>query len=894
MNALRTFVGRLAAVVRSRQHDREIDDEIASHLEEAADEYVARGLSREDARLLAARDFGGITQAKEIHREVRSFTWPDDLRQDVSYSFRRLIKDPGFTLIAVATLALAVGANTAIFSVVNGVLLNPLPYPAPDQLFAVYSRTADGPRASSSYPNFLDWVRDNRSFSDLAAFRPDDLNLIGLGQPERVPAEMVSASFFSLLGVQPILGRTFHAADDQLSAAPAVLIGETFWQRKFGSSPTALGQTLTLSGTSYVIIGVIPATFEFYARNFHRSDVYVPIGSWNAPVFRDRKVSMAMDVVGRLKPDVSLEQANGDMQRLAGGLAEHYPDVNKGTGVTLVPLRSDLAGPVKPLLLLLVAAVLFVLLIACVNVANLLLARSSGRATEVAMRVALGATRSRIVRQFLTESVLLALAGGVLGSLTALWGTRAALAALPTVLLPRAGEIRVDERVLLFTIVASVLAGVLFGLVPALKASRLDQHAGLRERGRSGGAHHRTQGMFVVIEIALALVLLVGAGLMIRSLVRVLSMDPGFNPDHLLVARASFPASNARPDQVLALWRRMSQKFETIPGLQAASLSASSVPMTGSFSTLPFWLDGEAKPTTPAEMKWVLSYIVEAKYLKVMGIRLERGRFLTPQDNEQSSPVIVIDDQFARRHFGDQNPVGRRINIDILNTTPEIVGIVQHVRQSGLDENAASPYLAQCYLSVFQIPRRFLPFAARDIGMVFRTADAPLTQVRPIRAALEQIDGQSVMYREQAMDGVMSDRLATRRFSMIVLGVFAALALLLACVGIYGVISHLVAERTHEIAIRLALGAERWDVLRMVLRDGAAMALAGVAIGLGAALGLTRLITSMLFGISSHDPLTVAGVVSLVTFVALAACYIPARRATRVDPMVALRNDWLA
>jgi predicted permease len=892
MTALRTFVSRLAAVVRSRQHDREIDDEIASHLEEATDEYVARGLSRENARLAAARDFGGLTQAKQLYREVRSFTWPDNVRLDVKYSFRRLIKDPGFTLIAVAMLALGIGVNTAVFSVVNGVLLNPLPYPEPDRLVALYSRTADTPKDSSSYPNFLDWVRNNRSFSDLAAFRPDDLNLIGSGQPERVSAEMISASFFRLLGVQPILGRSFFDADDQLGAAPVVLISEGFWRRKFGSSPTVLDQTLALSGTSYVIIGVIPAAFQYDARNFHRSDVYVPIGAWNAPGFRDRKVSMGMDVVGRLKPGVTLEQADGDMLALAGGLADQYPDVNKGTGITLVPLKSDLVGPVRPLLLLLITAVVFVLLIAGANVANLLLARASRRATEVAIRAALGASRRRIVQQFLTDSLLLALAGGVLGSLTAFWGTEAALTVLPEVLLPRAEEIRVDERALLFTVIASVVAGVLFGLVPALKASRLDQHTALRERGpRSSGAQHRTQGVFVVVEIALALVLLVGAGLMIRSLTAVLSIDPGFNSENLLVARVSFPVSNARPDHVLAVWRQMSQQFETIPGIRAASLSASSVPMTNDFSALPFWLEGQAKPSTPAEMKWALSYIVEANYLKVMGIPLERGRFLTSQDNERSSLVIVIDDQFARRHFGDHDPIGRRINVDILNVTAEIVGVVAHVRQWGLDENAASPYQAQCYLSLFQIPDQFLPLAARDIAMVFRTADAPLAQVGPIRQALEQINGQLVMYREQAMDGVISDSLATRRFSMIVLGVFSALALLMACVGIYGVISHLVGERTHEIAIRMALGAERWDVLRTVLRDWAKMALAGVGIGLAAALGLTRFMRSMLFGISAHDPVTVAGVVSLLMLVAFAACYVPARRATRIDPMVALRND---
>jgi predicted permease len=888
MTALRTCVSRLVAVVRSRKHDREIDDEIASHLEEATDEYIARGLSRENARLAAARDFGGLTQAKQIYREVRSFTWPDNVRQDVKYSFRRLVKDPSFTLIAVATLAMGIGVNTAVFSVVNGILLNPLPYPEPDRLVALYSRTADTPKDSSSYPNFLDWVRNNRSFSDLAAFRPDDLNLIGSGQPERVSAEMISTSFFRLLGVQPILGRSFFDADDQLGAAPVVLISEGFWRRKFGSSPTALDQTLTLSGTSHVIVGVIPASFQFDARNFRRSDVYVPIGSWAAPEFRNRKVSMAMDVVGRLKPGVSLEQADGDMQALARGLADAYPEANHGTAVMLVPLKADIVGPVKSLLLLLVAAVLFVLLIAGVNVANLLLARSRRRAAEVAIRAALGASRSRIVRQFLTESVLLALAGGVLGSLTAFWGTKGALAALPAIWLPRTEEIRVDERVLLFTTLASVVAGVLFGLVPAFKASRLDLRAW---EPRWGGSPHRTQGIFVVVEIALALVLLVGAGLMTRSLATALRMDPGFKSDHLMLARLSSPVSNASPDQVRAVWRQMNQRFETTAGIQGASISAGAVPMTGAYSALPFWLEGEAKPSTPAEMNWALSYFVEASYLKVMGIPLERGRFLTLQDNEHSSPVVVIDSQFAHRHFGDRDPIGHRINIEILNISPEIVGVVGHVKQWGLDESVASPYREQCYLSLYQIPDHFLPLAVRDIALVFRTTDAPLAQVGPIRRALQEINGQFVMHGEQAMDGAISAALARRRFTMVVLGVFAGLALVMACVGIYGVISHFVGERTHEIAIRMALGAQRWDVLRTVLRDGAKMALAGVGIGLAAALGLTRLMTSMLFGISAHDPVTVAGVVSLLMLVAFAACYVPARRATRIDPMVALRND---
>jgi len=891
MKALRTFICRLAALTRSRQHDREIDDEIASHLEEATDEYVARGLSREDARLAAARDFGGITQAKQIHREVRSLTWPEDVRQDVKYAVRRAIKEPGVTLVAVVTLALGIGVTTAIFSVVNAVLLKSLPYPEPDRLAVLYSQTASWQKMSSSYANFLDWARENRSFSDLAAFRPDDMNLIGLGQPERVPVEMVSASFFRLLGVQPIHGRAFLPADDRLGAVPVALISESFWKRKFGSSPTAAGQTLTLSGTSYVIIGVIPATFQNYAGNFHRRDVYLPIGAWNAPGFRNRQQSMGTDAIGRLKPSVSLEQASAEMQSVAQSLADQYPVVNKGIGITLVPLKSVVVGSVSSLLLLLVTAVLFVLLIAGVNLANLLLARSSRRATEVAIRAALGASRTRIVRQFLTESVLLAMAGGGLGVLAAFWGTEAALTELPNVLLPRAEEIRVDQRVLLFTTIASVAVGVLFGLVPAFKASRLDLHAGLIERGpRAGGAHHRAQGVFVVLEIALACVLLVGAGLMIRSLVTVLRIDPGFNTDRLLVARVSFPVSVTTPDHVMAVWREMSQAFKTVPGLQEASLSLDSVPMTGNFGTLPFWLQGDARPSTAAEMKWAISYIVDANYLKVTRIQLRRGRFLTPQDNEHASPVMVIDDRFARQHFADQNPVGRRINIDVLNMTAEVVGVVGHVKQSGLDESETSDR-PQCYLSMFQLPAHVMPLAARDMGIVFRTTEAPLAQVEPVRRALERINGQLVMYGEQAMDGIISDRLVTRRFAMIVLGIFAALALLMACVGIYGVIWHWVGERTHEIAIRVALGAERRDIVQMVLRDGAKLIVAGVIIGLAAALGLARLMSSMLFGISTHDPLSVAGVTSVLTLVAFAACYVPARRATRVDPLAALRTD---
>jgi predicted permease len=890
VTVFRSFVRRIVALLRPGTHDRDLEDEISAHLDEARDEYVARGLSREEARLAAIRDFGGVTQAEQTCRELRSFRWPDEVRQDVKYSIRRLVKDPGVTLIAIATLGLGIGVNTAVFSIVNGVLLTPLPFPEPDRLVALYSRTTGASQGSSSYLNFLDWVREARSFSELAAFRPDDLNLTGLGQAERLPVEMVSAAFFPLLRVQPVRGRSFIPDDDRLGAAPVALISESFWQRRFASSPAALGQTLTLSGTSYVIVGVVPAAFRFDARNFHQSEVFLSIGAWNAPLFRNRKVSTAMDVVGRLKPGVTLEQAASDMQTIALGLAEQYPEVNQGVGITVVPLASDLVGRIRPLLMLLVAAVLFVLLIACVNVANLLLARATSRSHEIAICGALGASRRRIVQQFLIESVLLAVAGALLGSLLARWGTGAALAALPDVLLPQADQIRLDWRVMLFTTVLSVAAGALFGLIPALAASRL-HYAVLKERPRSSRMHHRMQGLLVVVEIALALVLLVGAGLMIRTLTTVLHMDAGFTSDNLLVTRVSIPVTNTRRDGILAVWREMRRQLAAIPGIEAASLSVSSVPMTGDFSTLPFWLDGQARPTTPAAMKWALSYIVEADYQRVMRIPVRRGRFLTPDDDERASPVVVIDDRFARRYYQDQDPIGRRIHIDLLNITAEIVGVVGHVKQWGLDETAASPYQEQCYLSIFQLPDHVLPLAAGDIAAVFRTVDGPLAEVGPIRRALEGVNRQLVLYREQAMSSVMADRLSRRRFTMIVLAVFAALALLMACVGIYGVMSHLVGARSHEIAIRLALGAGQWTVVRDVLRDGAKMTIAGVAVGLSAALSFTRLIAGMLFGVSAHDTTTLAGVVSLLIFVALAACYIPARRATRVDPLRTLRND---
>jgi putative ABC transport system permease protein len=811
------------------------------------------------------------------------------LIQDSRYGLRMLGKNPGFTAVAVLTLALGIGANTAIFSVVNGVLLNPLAYDHPDRLVALFSRTSDFTYASISYPNFLDWVRDNHSFSALAAFREDDFNLTGTGEPERVPGEMVSGNFFTLLGVKPVIGRTFRAEEDQVGAAPVVLISAGLWKRKFAASPDVLGKALNLSGTAYTVVGVIPADFQYMSGNFHRSDVYTPIGQWNDPTFRNRKVGMGMDAVGRLKPGVTFAQAKADMEALAQHMAEQYPDADKGTGVTLVPLKQDVVGTIQPYLLVLLAAVGFVLLIACVNVANLMLARSTSREREFAIRIALGAGRARVIRQLLTESVLLALTGGGFGLLVASWGLQAALKFLPEAL-PRAETVHLDAPVLLFTLAASALAGILFGLAPALKTSGDDVHETLKEGGRgTSAARHRMQGVFVVVEMALAVVLLAGAGLMIRSLAKLWSVDPGFDPHHVLGFYTSAPPLTS-PEAIRANWLAVQAKLQALPGIEAASLTLGSRPMGGD-SDVPFWIEGHPKPATQNEMKSTLFYLVQPEYRKVMRIPLLRGRFLTPQDNEHAPLVTVIDQRFAELYFPGQNPVGQRLNFTIINTQAEIVGIVGHVKQWGLDENAKSPILAQCYLPISQIPDRFLSLLQGNTGFVVRTYGLPSSEVASIRQAMEEGNSQQVMYGMETLEHVISRSLASQRFAMILLGIFAALALVMACVGIYGVISYLAGQRTHEIGIRMALGAERKDVLRMILGQAARMALLGVAIGLAGAFALTRLMASLLFGVSAHDPLTLAVVAVLLTLVALAACYFPARRATKVDPMVALRYE---
>jgi predicted permease len=810
------------------------------------------------------------------------------LLQDIRYGIRTLAKTPGFTAIAILTLALGIGANSALFSVVNGVVLNPLPYPEPDKLISVFANTSNFGHSSITYLNFLDWQKNNRSFSELAARRGESPVLTGVGEGEQLRGVMISSNFFAVMGVEPIAGRTFSPEEDKVGAARVAIIGAGLWARKFGSAPDMIGKPITLTGKSYVVVGIMPASFSLYE---HPSDVYIPIGQWDDPTFRDRKVSFGTHAYGRLKPGVTIQQAQADMDVVAKNLATAYPEADKGAGIALVPLKQDMVGDIQPILLVLLGAVGFVLLIACANVANLLLARSTGRTREFAIRSALGAGRARVIRQLLTESVLLAIAGGSLGLLVAYSGTKAVLRTLPQAL-PRAHEVGLDLRVVFFTLGISLLVGMLFGLAPALKLSRSGVAETLKEGGRgSSGARHKTQSTFVAIELALALVLLVGAGLMIRSLTALWNVNPGFNPHNVLTFDVTLPPGlGQNPSGLRSVLRQIHGTLTAIPGVQAVSMQGGSLPMSGD-SELPFWKEGQPKPATQEEMTEALFYLVEPDYLKAMGTPLLRGRFFTEQENERAPAVVVIDEVFARKYYPNEDPIGKRINLAILDSQPEIIGIAGHVKHWGLDSDATATIQAQIYLPFMQIPDRLMPLVADGIGLVARTQGPPGDVVPVIRATMTKLNSNEVIHGVNTMDQIVADSLADRRFSMILLGVFAALALVLSSIGIYGVISYLVGQRTHEIGIRMALGAQQSDVLKLVLGQGMRMALIGVGVGLAAAIGLTRLMSKMLFSVSATDPITLIGVSVLLTFVALLACYIPARRAMRTDPIVALRYE---
>ena len=814
------------------------------------------------------------------------------LMQDLRCAVRQFGKAPGLTAAIVITIALGIGANTSLFSVVNSVLLNPLPYPYPEQLVALRESKANFEFGTIPYLNFRDWQKDNRTFSAMAVWRSTAFSLTGAGEAEQVFGDFVSSDFFPMLSMKPLLGRNFAAGEDEIGAAPTALIGEGLWRRKFDSASDIVSKGITLDGRTYTIVGVVPASFHFWSGGSPAREIFVPIGQWNNNLLTSRGAGLGINGIGRLKPGVTIEQARADMATVTSNLAVAYPDANKGTGARLIPLKEWIVGGVGRLLVVLLASVGFVLLIACVNVANLLLARSTGRTREFAIRAALGASQSRVVRQLLTESVLLALGGGTVGLLLAAWGTRAALSSLPTAL-PRSAEIGLDGRVLFFTLAITLFTGILFGVAPALKMSSQDFGESLKEGGRGiRGSRNRVQRVFVVAEMGMALVLLTGAGLMVRSLMQLWSIDPGFNPQNTLNVGVSLPPAmmTASGDAIRAAFREFDSRVASIPGVTAVSQTWGALPLGGD-DEFTFWFEGQLEPTSQSEKNWAIDYIVEPGYLRAMGLSLVRGRFLTEQDNEHSARVVVVDDVFARKLFPNGDPIGKRIQTKMLGQPAEIVGIVRHVKQWGLDADDDQSVRMQIYLACMQMPDEVIRLQPSGSSMIVRARNAGTGLLDSIRRVSQQMSNEQVIFGAQTMDSVIADSLADRRFAMTLLGVFAALALLLASVGIYGVLAYVVGQRTQEIGIRIALGARRPDILRLILAGAGRLALIGVAVGLVSALGLTRLMANLLYGVSPRDPLTFIAVPVILVSVALLASYLPARRATQVDPMTALRYE---
>ncbi len=802
--------------------------------------------------------------------------------QDIRFALRMLVKNWSVTAIIVVVLALGIGANTAIFSVVNAALLRPLPYADPDKLVRLTEDSPNVPQMSISYPNFLDWREQNKVFSGIAAMQFRSLNLTGNGEPERLAGRAVSAELFDVLGVQPAMGRTFVPEEDRQGANPVCIMSDALWQRRFGSDSGLLNKQITLSGTSYTVIGVLPASYAYGTP----TDVFVPIGL-RADQMKERGSHPGIYAVARLKPGVTVETARAELIAMAQRIGEQYG--MKGNSATLTPLSEAFVGDIRTTLVILLGAVGFVLAIACANVANLLLARAATRQKEMAIRTALGASRLRIFRQLLTESMLLALVGGIIGMFLALWGIDLIRSASVDSL-PSTAVIKLDSSVLLFTVLVSLLTGIIFGLAPALAATKTDLHDTLKEGGRSstaGGRRSWLRSTLVVTEVALSLVLLIGSGLLIKSFIRILDTDPGFKPENLLTMQLALSVKPEEGGKVLNFFNDLNARIAALPGVESAAFS-NGMPL-GQTADTSFAIVGRPKPE-PGKQPQTMMYFTSPDYLQAMGISLVKGRFFTAQDTQHSPRVAVIDETFARQQFPDQEPLGQYIAGDGSdNPDAEIVGVVAHVKHFGLD--AVERVQTQLYLPFNQAPNEAFPFLASRANLIIRTTVDPLNLTAAVRREVQALDPNQPVYNVSTMEQTLDQTLVTQRLSMRLLAFLALLALILAAVGIYGVMSYMVTQRSHEIGIRMAIGAQPRDVFRMVIWRGMLLALIGVAVGLAGAFGLTRLMTTMLFGVAPTDPVTFISIGVLLIGVAFVSCYVPGRRATKVDPLVALRYE---
>ena len=809
----------------------------------------------------------------------------DNLIKDLRFGLRMLLKTPVVTVVAIVALTLGIGANTAIFSVVNAVLLRSFPYTETQQLVLVWEKRAGGRTDQNviNLANFSDWKEQNQVFSDMAVFFDRSFNLTSDGEPEEIPTQLATTNLFSVLGTNPLLGRTFAADDGREGQSPVVIISYGLWQRRFGGDMGIVGRQITFNNQPATIIGVMPATFGWHIQKGTQAskpaDVWIPFQITNE--LRTRRGRFASSVA-RMKPGVTIDQAKREMDVIATRLAEQYHDFNANWGVNVVPLRTQFTGEIRTPLLIVLGAVGLVLLIACANVANLLLARATSRQKEIAVRAGLGASRWRIARQLLTESVLLSLIGGVLGVLVAWWGTKALVALSPPALIDLQ-RVRVNLPVLGFTLGLSVLTGVFFGLVPALVASRIDLQGSLKEgsRGLGGGVgSHRVRNVFVVTQVALALVLLISAGLLVKSFNRLQSVDPGFNPENLLTVRVSLPLAKYNTDQKrIDFFQQAMTQMRAIPGVQSVG-AINTPPFTGLYSGTSVDVDGQVLPPEQ-ELKTGVC-VTDANYFQTMQIPLTRGRLYTAQEATEMRHVVVVNEAFVRQNLGGGDPIGRRLTIYMKqeNVPSEIIGVVADNKHLGLDAEVEP-------MSYWPHPELVYP----GMTMMLRTTTDPAAVAGTARLVIRSLDPQQPIGEITTMEKLLSVSVARARFSASLLGVFSIVALVMAAVGIYGVMSYSVLQRTHEIGVRMVLGAQRLDVLKLVVKKGIVLGLAGVVVGLVGSLAATRLMKTLLFEVTTTDKATFALVSVGLFLITLLACYVPARRATKVDPLKALRYE---
>ncbi len=874
MDWLRELARRLSMLVHRRQFDADLEEEVRLHLELRQEEQFASGMTANEARAAARRRFGNATYLKEESRIAWGWEWLENLAQDVRYGARMLRKSPGFTAVAILTLALGIGANTAIFSVINGVLLSPLPYKNPKQLVVI--------KEHDSLPNVMDIQRQTRAFSQGGGINVEPMDYTGGTEPVQVRVGRVDAGFLETLGVQPVLGRIISPGEDVHGGPRLAMVSNHFWQNYLGSDPLAVGNTIQLGGNSYTVIGVMPASF---VSPVEHADVFVSLWVDDPGGAAERDLHF-MHTYWRVKEGVTLAQAQADMVAIDRRLAEQYPAEEKERKSHLVPLQEWLVGDVRSALLVLFGAVGLVLLIACANFASLLMMRALAERQELVIRAALGAGRGRLIRKTLTESALLSVLGGAAGLLFAQWGTSMLLALRPENL-ARLSGIHMDTRVLLFVLVVSVLTGMVFGMAPAWIAARADVAGALKESGRSTTAStmgHSIRRILVISELAVALVLLVGAGLLIKGFSRLRSVNPGFNSSGVITMYLQLPETRYGEIPKQTQFRReLLTRLDTVPGVQVAMVS--DIPLGGNYVGHRLVIDGRP-PVAVGGEPLVQTLSVMGDYFHVMQIPLRAGREFTPLDREGQPRVAIVSEEIVREFFPHEDPIGVRICWAGDVGPPRwmtVIGVVADVKHSGLNQ----PTDPAVYTPFSQNDERWRRF----MTLAIRARDASPGLVEEVKKQIWSLDGQIPVSDVHAMDELIAVSLAQQRFNMLLLGLFAALALILAAVGIYGAMAYAVNQRTHEIGIRTALGAQRRDVLRLVMRDGAKIALFGIASGIAGALALTRLMASLLFEVKPTDPATFAGVAILLALVALAACYIPARRAMRVDPMVALRYE---